>query len=182
MKLIYVVTSNTGTALSRVIKQATSVPYVHASISLDDSLSCMYSFGRKHPRNPFFGGLVQEAINEGLYALKPNTVARIYELPVEEYQFERIESILEEMWSRREEYKYDVAALPLMQFNRYVDESENHHVCSTFVASVLQYADIRFIDKHIKLVQPGDFYELERLEGCRVHYEGLLKEYTPSKE
>jgi hypothetical protein len=64
---IYIVISQTGTALSRILKFVTGAKYNHASISLVPDLSTMYSFGRLHPRNPFLGGFVVESPHSGTF-------------------------------------------------------------------------------------------------------------------
>ena len=46
---VYVVVSQTGTILSLMLKFFTKAKYNHASISLDNKLDEMYSFGRKYP-------------------------------------------------------------------------------------------------------------------------------------
>ena len=46
---LYIVISQTGTLLSRILKQITGAEYNHASISLSRDLERMYSFGRRHP-------------------------------------------------------------------------------------------------------------------------------------
>ena len=51
---LYIVISQTGTLLSRILKQITGAEYNHASISLPRDLERMYSFGRRHPYNPFW--------------------------------------------------------------------------------------------------------------------------------
>lgn len=48
-KQLYIVISQTGTLLSRILKQITGAEYNHASISLSRDLERMYSFGRRHP-------------------------------------------------------------------------------------------------------------------------------------
>ena len=58
---LYIVISQTGTLLSRILKQITGAEYNHASISLSRDLERMYSFGRRHPYNPFWGGFVIES-------------------------------------------------------------------------------------------------------------------------
>ena len=44
LKQVYIVISQTGTVLSRILKLITGAEYNHASISLADDLSVMYSF------------------------------------------------------------------------------------------------------------------------------------------
>ena len=62
-KMIFLVVSDTGTILTRLIKAYTKTPYNHASISFDAELSEVYSFGRKTVYNPFIGGFVKEDIH-----------------------------------------------------------------------------------------------------------------------
>ena len=44
MKNLYIVITQTGTLLSRVLRQVTGAPFNHVSLSLDASLEQMYSF------------------------------------------------------------------------------------------------------------------------------------------
>ena len=60
-KQLYIVISQTGTLLSRILKALTGAEYNHASISLSEDLEEMYSFGRRYPYNPFWGGFVMES-------------------------------------------------------------------------------------------------------------------------
>ena len=64
MKKVYVILSYTGTILSKIVKAFTMKQYSHTSISLDENLKQMYSFGRLNPYNPFIGGFVHEKIDE----------------------------------------------------------------------------------------------------------------------
>ena len=64
---LYIVISQTGTLLSRILKQITGAEYNHASISLSRDLERMYSFGRRHPYNPFWGGFVIESPRTGTF-------------------------------------------------------------------------------------------------------------------
>ena len=64
---VYIVISQTGTALSRVLKFITGAKYNHASISLVPDLSKMYSFGRVNPYNPVHGGFVVESPHYGTF-------------------------------------------------------------------------------------------------------------------
>ena len=61
MKACYVVLCRTGTILSRAIGKLTGDWYTHASISFDDNLCSMYSFGRLWSYNPWIGGFVKES-------------------------------------------------------------------------------------------------------------------------
>ena len=84
MKKIYIVTTFTGTLLSCLIRNISKTPYAHVSIALNEYLRPMYSFGRLNPKTPIFAGFVEENINEGLYAIRTNTMCRVYSLMVTE--------------------------------------------------------------------------------------------------
>jgi len=66
-KQIYIVVSQTGTILSRILKRITGAEYNHASLSFSPDLLTMYSFGRMHPYNPVWGGFVKESPNSGTF-------------------------------------------------------------------------------------------------------------------
>jgi hypothetical protein len=57
-KKVYILLTNTGSFLTKLIKLYTKKPYNHASIAFDYELSEVYSFGRKTARNPVIGGFV----------------------------------------------------------------------------------------------------------------------------
>lgn len=86
---VFILLTNTGTFLTRVIKSYTRAPYNHASISFDRELSELYSFGRKTPSNPLDGGFVKEDIKTGTYSRFPNTTCVIYELQVTNREVEK---------------------------------------------------------------------------------------------
>ena len=73
--LIYIVVTQTGTVLSRILKIVTKAEYNHVSISLDPSLDQMYSFGRKNAYNPIWGGMVQECPKWGTFKRISGTMA-----------------------------------------------------------------------------------------------------------
>ena len=64
---VYVVVTQTGTVLSRILKAITHANYNHVSLSVDPTLRTMYSFGRKNAYNPFFGGFVMESPHFGTF-------------------------------------------------------------------------------------------------------------------
>ena len=67
MKKIYIVLTYTGTWLSKVVRFYTRKDYSHVSISLDENLNNMYSFGRINPYNPFSCGFVKESPRHGTF-------------------------------------------------------------------------------------------------------------------
>ena len=76
-KQIFIVITQTGTMLSRILKRITGAEYNHASLSLSQDLTRMYSFGRRHPYNPFWGGFVIESPHAGTFRRFSDTTAII---------------------------------------------------------------------------------------------------------
>ncbi|MBA9027096.1 hypothetical protein [Peribacillus huizhouensis] len=63
----YLLFTDTGTNLSKLIKLFTTQPFNHVTISFEAELSEIFSFGRKKHNNPFIGGFVREEIAVGLF-------------------------------------------------------------------------------------------------------------------
>ena len=173
MKKIYIVMTYTGTVLSYLIKNVTKTPYAHVSISLNENLRPMYSFGRLNPKTPIFAGFVEENINEGLYALRPNTMCRVYSLKVTKKQYDSLQKNIDIISDNRKKYSYDVKALVSVPLNR-AKKRDYRYVCSHFVADMLSKSDINIFDVPPYEVIPNNFFSVEELV---LEYEGLLSKY-----
>jgi hypothetical protein len=172
---IYVVLTQTGTILSRILKLVTRAPYNHSSLAMTDDLQTMYSFGRLNPYNPFWGGYVQESPAYGTFKRFKNTVCVVLEMEVTESAYADMEEHLQYMLEHRKDYHYNYCGLfaaPL-QFHR---ERENHFYCSEFVRRMLLRMNAPGIENVPPIVKPIHFVE------CmphRVIYTGRLQDYTP---
>ena len=89
-KHVYIVVSQTGTLLSRLLKLVTKAEYNHASISLVPDLDTMYSFGRKNPYNPFLAGFVTESARFGTFKRFSQTRIMVLDIAVSEEQYQAI--------------------------------------------------------------------------------------------
>ncbi len=178
MKKIYVITTYTGTVLSYMIRNISKTPYAHVSIALNEDLRPMYSFGRLNPKTPIFAGFVEENINEGLYAIRKNTMCRVYSLEVTDTQYKQLEENIDKVSSRRKDYDYDVKGLVRLSINK-PKKKDYKYVCSNFVADMLEKSGIQIVDKPSHIVRPNDFYDLDVLT---LEYEGLLSEYRMDEE
>ncbi len=174
MRKVYIVTTYTGTFLSYLIRRVSKSPYAHISLSLNEELSPMYSFGRLNPKTPLFAGFVEENINQGLYEIKQNALCRVYSLDVDYIRYKRLEQNIMSVNDNKNRYNYDVKALVYLSFNKERDK-EYKYVCSNFVADMLYKSDIDIFDKPPSLVKPKDFYNNSNL---KLEYEGLLCNYS----
>lgn len=111
MKNVYIILSHTGTLLSRIIKLATGNEYTHSSLSLDESLEKMYSFGRLNPYNAFIGGYVEEGIKIGTFKRFKNTMTGVYRLQVTDEQYSEIIETLNYVRIHKQKYKFNTLGL-----------------------------------------------------------------------
>ena len=171
MKKVYIVLTHTGTVLSKIVRGYTKDEVSHCSISLDKDLTQMYSFGRLHPSNPFFGGFVHEYIDKGTFKRFYKTVAKIYSLEVEDEQFDKIKNIIYDFEKNKTKYKFNIIGLLAIGFNIRI-KMKNGFYCAEFVKYVLEQAGID--TKLPEMVRPENFKDLKNMNKI---YEGLLQEY-----
>ena len=171
-KQIYLVISQTGTMLSRIIKLLTGAKYNHASISLVDDLKYIYSFGRVNPYNPFIGGFVLESARFGTFKRFKNTTAKILAVDVTDEQYKRVADTIHTMWSDKSHYKYNYLGLFLaaIKINR---KKTDCYYCSEFVAKMVTVAGLVPPERYDKIVHPLDFFEIPHKE----IYSGKLRDY-----
>lgn len=171
MRKVYVLLTDTGTVLTKMIKLYTKKPHNHASIALDDQLWDVYSFGRKRPRNPFIAGFVRENIRGGIFR---NADCAIYCCTLSEKQYEIICQKIKEIEENKRDYRYNLLGLFAVMFNMEYDR-KNAFFCSHFVAALLDESGIEINKKKpLSLVTPDDIKGSSSLE---LVYEGKLADY-----
>lgn len=170
MKKIYIILTYTGTILSKIVKIYTRREYSHVSISLNEDLTKMYSFGRLNPYNPFSGGFVHEEIDKGTFKRFKKTKTKIYSLEISEEKYEKLESIIEQMQAKKNLYKFNVIGLLGILLNVKI-KREKYFYCAEFVKYVLEQSQVLELPE---LVKPEDF---EKVSGISEIYRGVLREY-----
>lgn len=155
-KNLYILLTHSGTIPSNMIKFYTREPYSHVSISFDESLSEMYSFGRKRPRNPLIGGFVRENIQSGIYSIFTETVYALYVMPVSEEQYQSLKKSLTKFEMMSDSFKYNFMGILGIIVGYPVNRS-NSYFCSQFIAYLFEQSGIRVFDKPFGLVTPKDF-------------------------
>ncbi len=174
---IYILLTDTGTWFSRMIKIYTKAPYNHASISLDEKLEEMYSFGRKVYYNPLSAGFVKEGVNHGVFFYKKDTKCSIYKLVVSETQYEQLTKNIDQFNCFKDQYRYNLLGVMAIAVNKRLIR-KNAFTCSQFVASMLVTSGIYQFEKYIELITPDDITKMPRLE---LVYEGKLRDYYLDK-
>lgn len=172
MEKVYIILTNSGSFLSKIIKFYTKKEYTHVSIALDRRLKYMYSFGRLKPYNPFFGGFVHESTTHGTFKRFKNTTTCIYSIEVNEEQYKAIKQGIEEFKRKRRMYKFNIIGLFAVAIHLKI-KFKNSFYCAEFVKEVLQRANMA--NDLPNIIKPEDFKSLKNLN---VEYKGRLKEYN----
>ncbi|QIK69723.1 hypothetical protein G7062_05175 [Erysipelothrix sp. HDW6C] len=170
---VYIVLSDTGSMLTRAIQLYTKSPYNHVSISFDETLNSLYSFGRKSPRNPFIGGFVEESFYGGTFKRFKETRCLVLKLSVDDETVNILKEKVGAFVANKDDYHYDFIGLLAYLFKKRVIR-QNHYYCTEFVAEVMAEADMYCWELPPHLVTPQDFTQIDNSE---VVYEGLLKEF-----
>ncbi len=170
-RTIYVVVTRTDTIPSRMIRAYTRSLYNHVSLSFDDELKDMVSFGRLYPSLPVPGGFVHEGKDKGFFRRFQNTYCRVYEKEVGEKEYQTFRQLLYRFHQRH--FKFNnlglftlMAGIPL--------ERENAYFCSQFCGKMLDESGIHGFEKPFGLLRPSDFCQLD---GFTLLYEGRLCDF-----
>lgn len=175
---VYVLLTDTGTLFTKTIKQYTKAPYNHASIAFDRDLIELYSFGRKHPRNPVNGGFVQENVLTGTYSVYPQTTCALYEIEVTDRIIKKMRRVISVFEKNKGKLSYNLLGVVGVAMKERF-EPQGSFFCSQFVAEVLIRSGLRFWDKDPSLITPEDIRSVAEL---KLIYEGKLFDYEPIKE
>lgn len=177
MKNIYIVVTQTGTILSRLLKFIKKREYNHVSIGLDRQLKQMYSFGRINPYIAFLGGFVRESPYHGTFKRFPQTKAIVYEMAVPDSEYRKIKRYLRYMYKHRRHFQYNYLGLFLASVD-ICYQPERHFYCSEFVRDVLVKFHIFKKDQFLSITEPAYFIHI--MKNYKCIYKGLLSEYAES--
>lgn len=175
-KQIYIVLSQTGTVLSRLLHTITKKEFNHSSISLNPELTRMYSFGRRNAYNPFWAGYVKESPYFGTFKRFPKTNIAVIELQVSAQTYESVAAYLEDLYPRHNQLRYDILGLLAAAFGIHL-KRKNYYYCSDFVKEVLVANEIDGARELGEIVHPVDFLGLPN---AKVIYRGRLCDLPPN--
>ena len=173
MEKIYIILSQTGTLLSRIIKMYTKAEYGHVSLSLDKELNEMYSFGRLNAYNPFIGGFVREGINFGTFKRFKNTQVEIYSIEVTKDQYNLIKEEIEIIKNNKFNYRFNFTGLLCAGIN-YKLKRKNAFYCAEFVKYLVDKANLEL--ELPEIIKPIDFKI--KAKDKELMYKGALKNYN----
>ncbi|WP_040978173.1 hypothetical protein [Oceanobacillus jeddahense] len=169
-KTVYLLFTDTGSYLSRLIHLYTREPLNHVSIALDRELTEVYSFGRKQPNNPFIGGFVKEDI---FSPFLNQSRCEIYELEVTGKEYESIKTFIKNIEIDKDKYRYNFIGLFGIMMKIKITR-QTAFFCSQFVATILQNVTSLSLTKDPYFTTPEDIRSAPNL---KLVYEGVLLSY-----
>lgn len=182
MKSVYVVLCRTETILSRLISKTTGDWYTHASISLDDDLQTMCSFGRRWAYCPYPGGFVRESVRYGTlrrFRYADTTVMRI---EVSDEKYAEIKQYLDQMYTDRKKYKYNYWGALLAKWRKRTRVGKaNRFYCSEFVIDFLERFGIIEQGELGQVARPMELLKLHENGRGKVIYRGALCRFAATK-
>lgn len=171
-KYVYVILSQTKSKIGKTLRWFMKYKYNHASISLDQNLKQMYSFGRISANNPLVGGMIKENLHN--FTLGNNNIieTKIYRISVNDMQYEKISRFIKETYNDRDGYYYNLLGLLGIIFRKKWRLYKTY-ICSEFIVESLKSGEIEIIQKN-RLISPKDMGKvMEHL----LYYEGDLYRY-----
>lgn len=171
---IYVLVSQTGTTISKILKVFTRKPYNHVSVACKEDLKEMYSFCRNNPERPLPATFNKEIIGEGTLGKFNIIPCELYRIPVTKEQKDMFFENIEYFKKNREYFSYNCIGLGFIFFN-IAFRRKNKFVCSQFVGHMLEKSGINSrIHKPVCLQTPEDF---RHIPGAELIYRGNLNNY-----
>lgn len=134
-KYIYLVFSSTPFKTGRFIRRMTGEQYNHIAISLDPSLTTLYSFARHYLDTPFYGGFIKENALRYIYNDECSQI-KVYAVPVSDAQLKNIARRLFVMNINAAAYRYNLISALFTPFHIKV-AIENAFTCIEFVVKLL---------------------------------------------
>ena len=170
---VYVVISRTPTSTGKIIRRFLKGKYNHASISLNENLSEMYSFCRLSISNPLVGGIIRESAFTLTLGLDADVPISIYRIPVTVEKYELIRKFIYDVYNDAEVYYYNfLQAIGLISNKKH--SIYKTYICSEFVMEALKQGGIEFTALNSYQVTPTD---ISKIMGHFLYYSGDLKNY-----
>lgn len=170
MPTIYLIRTDTGSLLTRIIKTFSKETYNHISLALDKDLTRTYSFGRKNPNNPLVGGFAHEDVSSDFFG---PARCQIYTLEVSEDAYHQIERTIDRFDQQADILHYNLFGL-VTAWLGIPWERPQAYFCSEFVSTTLVEAKV--LDTLLPASVIDASYIIDALP-VTLLYEGTLNGY-----
>jgi hypothetical protein len=172
MKIIYILLTRTNTLFSQIVHLLTKAEYTHAAISLNNEMTCVYSFARRYANNPFCIRFMREDISHGVYARNNGTPCAVYALTVSDIAYSNIKNQIETMFNEKQSYRYNYRGV-IANYLGKEHKFPRHYFCSEFVSKILIKAGVLHTKKSPCMIRPMDFTQMTQM---KMVYSGNTKD------
>lgn len=158
---IYILLTDTKTAVSKISKMITKQPYNHVSVAFDDQLTEVYSYAIKTTTNGLRGGLMREGDD-----LKGSDYS-LYSVSITDEVFDKIKFRVHELSSQVNDTSYNYLGLinAIWRKDIFLVEDSKRMICSQFVVELLRSSGVDiFKNKHASVVRPYDLIRSKLLK------------------
>ncbi|MBQ2651788.1 MAG: hypothetical protein IJF79_09165 [Clostridia bacterium] len=170
MRSIFILLTRSQTIASRVIHMVTDAQYTHSSLSFEEDMQEMYSFGRKYTHLVLPAGFRIESLHRGFYKAYNQIPCALYEFQISDESYDHARAIVDEMVGMMPRYSYSLLGLLYCRLGLAVDRG-NKYFCSEFIAEVLDKSGAMEMPCVPSLMRPIDFASLP---GGVKRYEGTV--------
>lgn len=172
---IYIVLTMSGTKFSRFLRMMSrqKTEFIHVSLSFDEDLNTLYSFGRKKLNMPWIAGYVEENPQKGVFK-KYNPMCEVLSLNISDEKYQKLMDLISYVKAHSKEYKYNFLGLICVYF-KIPHRLHRHFTCTEFVAWLLDNVDISpNVGKDVSLIVPNDYYAIPSVKSV---YKGRLHSF-----
>lgn len=174
-KAISIVFVAGSSILAKSIRKIQGTEFSHASISLDDDLSKIYSFNMRNG----FNGLTYESVKN--YIKEGVTKMGVYTFLVSEKVYNNLEKALDNFNLYINKTKYSILNLLTIPVNIPLD-IDMKMVCSEFVDKLLKMTNLDLTNKKSSLVGPKDLIHAANTKSNIVEvFNGDPKKFKPKE-
>ena len=172
-KSLFIVLSQSGTWISKLLKRITKTDYNHSSISFEENLTEMYSFGRRFKYYPFIGGFVKETPTTGVFGRFADTKVLVLKIDVSESQYGALKQRVAEMYEHKWRYHYNYIGCFLNWFHKNL-ERKHYLYCSEFIKELFVRYEVLDKSAFPRVIRPCDFIKI--FSDCET-YRGNFIDY-----
>ena len=170
MKKIYVLLTKTGTVPSKIIGKLSRARFSHASLSIDNEFTDMFSFGKKGMK-VFPGGFAKENLRTRVLKKYENCPCEVISMEVTDENYEKIKNKACYFSDNKDLFGYSYIGI-FACWCRIKLKFKNRYFCSQCVSEILKAGNVQLPYDPL-LMRPMDFMKIKDI---KKEYLGTIKD------
>ena len=170
MKKIYILLTKTGTVPSKIIGKLSRARFSHASLSIDNEFTDMFSFGRKGMK-VFPGGFAKENLRTRVLKKYEDCPCEVISMEVTDENYEKIKNKALYFSDNKDLFGYSYIGI-FACWCRIKLKFKNRYFCSQCVSEILKAGNVQLPYDPL-LMRPMDFMKIKDI---KKEYLGTIKD------